>query len=87
MEVKIYSRDNCVYCTKAKMLLSNRGINYTEMKLDRDFTRETLLEMFPTASTFPVVVVDGFNIGGYTQLDKMLSEQTETTSTFLAEGN
>jgi glutaredoxin len=45
------------------------------MMLDKDFTREQLLEMYPTARSFPVVVVDGFYIGGYTQLEQKLNEE------------
>jgi len=86
MNVTIYSRENCVYCTKAKMLLTNRGISYKELKLHEDFTREQLLEIFPAVQTFPVIVVDGFNIGGFTELNKMLTEQTVSTQKFLSEG-
>jgi glutaredoxin len=67
------------------MLLSSKGIQYNELKLNEDFSRENLLELFPTATTFPVIVVDGFNIGGFTQLQKMLNEQTTTTGKFLTE--
>jgi hypothetical protein len=41
--------------------------------------------MFPSAKTFPVIVVDGFNIGGFEQLHTMLSEQTTSTAKLLNE--
>jgi len=85
MNVTIYSKDNCSYCTSAKMLLSSKGIQYNEMKLNEDFTKESLQQLFPSATTFPVIVVDGFNIGGFTQLQKMINEQTTTTGKFLTE--
>lgn len=84
MNVTVYSKHNCPYCTAAKVLLSNRGIAFTEKVLDIHFTRETLLETYPTAKTFPVVVVDGFYIGGYTQLESMV-EQTNTKQQLLNE--
>jgi glutaredoxin 3 len=68
------------------MLLANRGMGYTELKLNEDFTRENLLEMYPSARSFPVIVVDGFNIGGYTELNKMLNEETQNTKKLLNEG-
>jgi glutaredoxin 3 len=86
MKVTIYSMDKCLHCTRAKMLLTARGMPYTELKLDEDFSREHLKELFPSATTFPVIVVDGFNIGGYDQLDKMLNEQIKETGKFLTEG-
>lgn len=87
MNVTIYTKENCTYCTKAKMLLANRGIRYTELKLNEDFSRQNLLELYPSAQTFPVIVVDGFNIGGYTELErKLLSEETKNNMKFLNEG-
>lgn len=86
MNVILYSKDNCSYCTNAKLLLTSKGISFTEMKLGEDFTRETLLEMFPEARTFPVVVVDGFNIGGYVQLKEKLNNELTENRKFLAEG-
>ena len=84
--VTIYTKENCSYCTKAKMLLANRGVGYTEMKLNEDFTRENLLELYPNVMTFPVIVIDGFNIGGFTELNKMLSESVKDNRKILIEG-
>ena len=86
MNVVVYTKENCSFCVQAKMLLSSKGINYRELKLNEDFTRETLLNTFPEAKSFPVVVVDGFRIGGYSELNKMLMEETKSTSKFLMEG-
>jgi glutaredoxin len=86
MNIIIYSKDNCSYCTNAKILLSSKGLSYTEYKLGEDFTRETLLEMFPAAKSFPIIVVDGFNIGGYIQLKEKLDTQSNDTKKFLTEG-
>ena len=55
--VEIYSKDNCPYCNRAKQLLNTMNIPFNEQKLDRDFTREILLERFPNAKTYPVVAV------------------------------
>lgn len=72
--VEVWTKPNCTYCTRAKQLLSLNNIMYDEFKLDEDFTRETLLEKFPSAKTFPVIVVDGYYIGGFTQLEEMVNE-------------
>lgn len=85
MNVVLYTKDACSYCTNAKLLLTSKGISYTEYKLGEDFSRETLLEMFPEARTFPVIVVDGFNIGGYVQLKTKLDESLNTTQKLLIE--
>ena len=83
--VEIYSKENCPYCNKAKQLLTTMGIPVSEQKLDRDFTREILLERYPHAKSYPVVVVDGFHIGGYTQLVEKVNEQTSSMKQLLNE--
>lgn len=85
MKVTIYSKSNCIHCESAKTLLDLKNIPYIELKLDEDFTREHLMEMFPSARSFPVVVIDGFNIGGFDQLKSKLSEETESSAKLLNE--
>jgi glutaredoxin 3 len=43
--------------------------------LDEDFTREELFEKFPTARTFPQIVVDGESIGGFTELKELVNSR------------
>lgn len=85
MAIEIYSKNNCSFCEQAKQILRMHGKNYIEYKLDEDFTREVLLSKFPEAKTFPVVVVDGFNIGGFEQLKQHLVEETSDTRKVLLE--
>lgn len=85
MNIEIWSKTNCPYCTSAKEILRDFNIPFSEKVLDRDFTREMLLETYPTAKTFPVVVIDGFYIGGYNQLSEKLNEQRNTTQRLLNE--
>jgi glutaredoxin len=68
MSIVIYTKEDCVYCSMAKNLLNSKNIPYTEKVLSLDFTREELLAAHSLAKTFPVIVVDGFYIGGYTNL-------------------
>ena len=72
--IVIYSKDNCVYCDKAVKLAQQFQFDYLDVivkKLDVDFTMEKLMELFPTARTFPQIVVDDENIGGYTELESL----------------
>ena len=43
--------------------------------LDEDFTREQLFETFPTARTFPQIIVDGEKIGGFTEFKALVDSQ------------
>lgn len=83
--VEIWSKSNCPYCSRAKNILRSNNINFMEKILDRDFTREQLLEIYPTAKAFPVVILDGYYIGGYTQLAQKLNEENNDTRQLLNE--
>jgi glutaredoxin 3 len=83
--VVVWSKPDCPYCYKAKTVLTNAQVPFEEKMLNVDFTREQLLESFPNAKTFPVVVIDGFHIGGYTQLASKLNEEFNNTQKLLNE--
>ena len=68
MNAEIYSKDNCPYCDRAKVLLSSKNVNFTEHKIGRDLTREEFLERFPNARTVPQIYLDNQYIGGYDSL-------------------
>lgn len=87
MAIEIYSKNNCVHCDHAKQMLRTHGKDFIEYKLDEDFTREILLSKFPEAKTFPVIVLDGFNIGGFEQLKRHLTEETSDQRKILLEDN
>ena len=70
MDVEIYSKTNCVFCDKAKMLLSKE--NPKIHMLDADYNREDFFKKFPNARTFPQIIIDGKNIGGYNELEKWI---------------
>lgn len=77
MNITLYTKKNCAYCDYAKNLLDHNNVSYNKLTLDEDFTRENLVELFPNAKSFPVIVVDGFNIGGYDELKMILEQKTE----------
>ena len=37
MTIIVYSKNNCVFCSKAKSLLTNLGLEYQEKSLEKDF--------------------------------------------------
>lgn len=57
---------------KAQAMIQERSdISYKVFKLGVDFGREEMLAKFPTARTFPQVVVDEQNIGGWQEFQKI----------------
>ena len=76
MHIQIYSKENCIYCSKALQLAQKVDSNYEEhtyekFMLDEDFTREELMELFPEAKTFPQITIDKIKIGGYNEFKRV----------------
>ena len=74
MKVEIYSKPQCPFCVQAKALAEREGAELTYKMLDEDFDRETLMETFPGARTFPQIIVDGEKIGGFTEYKALVDE-------------
>lgn len=76
MNIEIYSKDQCPYCDMAvhkaqAMIQEGSDISYSVFKLGVDFGREEMLENFPGARTFPQIRIDGKNIGGWLEFQKI----------------
>jgi glutaredoxin len=57
---------------KAQAMIQERSdISYSVLKLGQDFTREDVLSEFPNARTFPQIKIDGSNIGGWSEFQKI----------------
>lgn len=71
-KVEIYTLSYCPYCQKAKMFLKSKGVDYIEYNSDDDEEkiREELTKRFnlPSLATFPQIIIDGVNIGGYSDM-------------------
>ena len=72
MKVEIYSKPNCPFCVQAKALAEREGHELTYKMLDEDFDRETLMETFPGARTFPQIIVNDEKIGGFTEYKELV---------------
>jgi len=73
MKAIVWSKDQCPYCVQAKALLKQKGIEFEERNVSRDWTREQLLEAVPTARTVPQIFIDGELVGGFNELKVKLT--------------
>ncbi len=64
----MYTTDSCGFCRTAKALLQAREIPYEEINLARDPDGRAELATRTSMMTFPQIVIDGENIGGFQQL-------------------
>ncbi len=76
MNIEIYSKDLCPYCDMAihkveMMMEENIEIKAAVYKLGEDFGREEMMAKFPSARSFPQIVIDDQNIGGWLEFQKI----------------
>ena len=65
--IEIWGKDACPKCNKAQMFCARRGLEYTYKKLDRDFTREEVMDKFPGEKVLPQVIINGKHIAHMTK--------------------
>ena len=76
MQITIYSKNNCVYCTKAKNLVKNLGLDYTEKRLEEFESVDKMLEdIGKQVRQMPQIKINGDLIGGYNQLVEYFEKQ------------
>jgi glutaredoxin len=76
MKIVIYSKDNCLYCTKAKSLVKRLGLDYTEKTMESFESVDKMLEdIGKQVRQMPQIKIDGELIGGYNQLVEYFEKQ------------
>ena len=68
-EIDIYTTPFCPFCSYAKKLLDNKGVDFTEINLmmhpDR---RQKMIDRANGGYTVPQIFIDGNHIGGCDEL-------------------
>ena len=74
--IKIYTRDNCPWCVKAKELMHSLGLEYKEFKLGIDYSRDDLNQLIPADRplTVPQIFFHNQYIGGYTDFAEYVED-------------
>jgi glutaredoxin len=80
MKFEIYSKDDCKWCEKAKILMDDHDVPYIEKKLNVDYTRNQLRDLVPDGIplTVPQIFLEGRRIGGYEHLQEFFHKYKET---------
>ena len=75
MKVLIYTKDDCIWCDRAKILLDSKKISYNEIDLSDDSERLKFYEKIgDNVKTVPQVFIDDKRIGGFQDLKVFLDE-------------
>ncbi len=66
--VIVYTTDYCPYCTRAKQLLSRKGIAFDELDVSADPAKRQWLITTTGQRTVPQIFIDQRSIGGCDEL-------------------
>jgi glutaredoxin 3 len=64
-DIEIYTSPYCGYCTRAKSLLSRKGVGFKEIDVsDGEGRRAEMLQRSGGRRTVPQIFIDGKHVGG-----------------------
>jgi glutaredoxin 3 len=67
-KVQIYTTGWCPYCTAAKSLLSDKGVDYEEIDVTEPEARIAMLERANGRRTVPQIFIGDMHVGGYDEM-------------------
>ena len=89
-EVVVYATPTCSYCGAARMLLTRKGVRFTEHLVSNDAERRAEMESLSGRRTVPQIFIGDTHVGGFDelyaleqsgQLDEMLAGEHVDTNT------
>lgn len=68
--LNVYSRSGCAYCKLAKEFLTDHDLEFTEYEIDKNISRDEVVNKFPHLKTLPIIEQDETKevIGSWTEL-------------------
>lgn len=77
MKVKIYGRENCQYCEKAKELCQAKGFDFEYINIrEHEISKEQLGYLCgKEIETVPQIFVDEKHVGGFTEFNQLVNTQ------------
>ncbi len=69
MTVEVFSGPNCNYCKRAKELLDQKGVAFTDLDISAPEHRDEFVRRLPRARAIPQIFIDGEHIGGCEDLE------------------
>ena len=74
-DVVIYTKSWCGYCTRAKQLLTRKGIPFREIEISNDHTlRDEMVRRAGGRTTVPQIFIGESHIGGCDALHRLEDE-------------
>lgn len=74
MEITLYTTSTCPHCQRAKALLDEKGLTYTNHEMDTRVDELNEAKAKWNHPSVPIVIVDGKLIGGNSELQAFNAE-------------
>lgn len=75
-KVEIYTKGYCPYCHRAKALLQQKGVEYTEFAVDAEpALRDEMIQRANGGYTVPQIFINGQHIGGCDEMYALERQQ------------
>ncbi len=72
--LNVYTKNNCVYCKLAKNLLREHGINYNEIRMEKEAFKKYFYQTYEKdVGTYPQIECDNNYIGTFDDLSNILA--------------
>ncbi|MDC9727037.1 MAG: glutaredoxin [Candidatus Thioglobus sp.] len=69
----IWTKPNCLYCSQAKEMLDEEGVEYEVRLVDEvNWTNDDMLKMAPNELTYPQIFLGEKHVGGCDDLEAYL---------------
>lgn len=71
MKIEIYSKNGCIYCSKAKQHFASKNMPYTEYDVMAEGVKDSLKTRLPEGFVLrqvPQIFIDDVHIGGYSDM-------------------
>jgi glutaredoxin 3 len=68
VNVVMYTSGWCGYCTGAKKMLEKKGIEYTEIRVDKEAGKREEMEERSHRDTVPQIFIGDVHVGGFDDL-------------------
>lgn len=63
-DVVMYSTGFCPYCVRAKMLLKQKNVEFTDIRVDMEADRRDEMVQRSGRTSVPQIFIDDFHVGG-----------------------
>lgn len=67
-EVVVYTAAFCGYCAGAKSLLEKKGVDYREIRIDKEAGKREEMELRSQRNTVPQIFIGDQHVGGFDEL-------------------